>query len=109
MPTDVRVVLATAPDGAVAEELAHALVGEGLAACVSLVPAVRSVYRWQGEIRSDAEVLVVVKTTAEAAGRLTARLAALHPYEVPEILELPVEGGLDAYLAWVLAETRGGR
>ncbi len=105
--TDVRVVLVTAPDVAVAERMVRALVEEGLAACGNVVPGVRSIFRWQGEIRAESEVLVILKTTAGDAGRLTARVAALHPYDVPEVLALPVASGHEPYLAWVGGEGRG--
>lgn len=105
MPTDVRTVLATAPDEATARALAEAVVGEGLAACVSLVPGVLSVYRWEGEVRHDAEILLVMKTTAEAAPALCRRVVELHPYEVPEVLSLAVDEGHEPYLAWVRQET----
>ncbi|MHB1194981.1 MAG: divalent-cation tolerance protein CutA [Longimicrobiales bacterium] len=108
MPTDVRTVLATAPDETVARTLAEVVVAEGLAACVSLVPGVLSVYRWRGELRHDPEVLLVMKTTEERAAELLERVVALHPYEVPEVLCLAVEDGHESFLAWVHEET-GGR
>ncbi|NJD18069.1 MAG: divalent-cation tolerance protein CutA [Gemmatimonadetes bacterium] len=107
MPSEVRTVLATAPDDATARALADALVREGLAACVSLVPGVVSVYRWQGEVRHDAEVLMVMKTSAARVVALRERLVTLHPYDVPEVLSLSVEDGHPPYLAWVREETGG--
>jgi len=107
VPTDVRAVLATAPDDATARTLAEAVVREGLAACVSLVPGVLSVYRWRGELRHDAEILLVMKTTAARAAALRERVVALHPYDVPEVLCLAVEDGHQPYLAWVHEETGG--
>jgi periplasmic divalent cation tolerance protein len=105
----VRVVLTTAPDRSVAEELAERLVEERLVACANLVPGVRSIYRWQGTIQRDDEILLVLKTTDEAVGRLRRRLSALHPYDVPEILALPVQEGLDAYVSWVLEQVEADR
>ncbi len=102
----VVVVFSTFPGPEKAAEVARALVSEQLAACVNLVPAVRSIYRWQGEILDDAETLAVVKTTAERLDALTARLIALHPYELPEVVALPVSGGSAPYLAWVAGEVR---
>lgn len=99
--TDTRVVLVTAPDSDTAARLARALVEERLAACGNLVPGVRSIYRWEGKICDEAEVLLVLKTTADHADALRDRLLALHPYACPEVLVLPVEGGHAAYLAWV--------
>ncbi len=89
----------------VAAELARALVEERLAACVSVLAGVRSTYRWQGQLCTEGEVLCLIKTTAGRRDALLARLAALHPYEVPEGLVLPVEDGLRPYLAWLAAET----
>jgi len=91
--TDVRVVLVTAPR-ADAEALGRALVGERQAACVNVVPAVRSIYRWEGEVQTDDEALLVIAA-------LTERVQALHPYDVPEVLALPASGGSAAYLDWV--------
>ena len=107
MPTDVRTVLATAPDETSARTLADAVVAEGLAACVSLVPGVLSVYRWHGELRHDPEILLVMKTTEARAAELRERVVALHPYEVPEVLCLAVEDAPEPFLAWVHEETRG--
>ena len=100
-PKGVRVVLSTFPDEAKAAEVAHALVNEHLVACVNLVPAVRSIYRWQGAVSDERETLAVMKTTADAVPALTARLLQLHPYETPEVVALDVTGGNAAYLAWV--------
>lgn len=107
MPTDVRTVLVAAPDDATARALAEAVVGERLAACANVVPGVLSVYRWQGEVRRDPEVLLVMKTTAARAEALRARLVELHPYEVPEVLVLAVDAGHPPYLRWVGAEVEG--
>lgn len=99
--SDTRVVLVTAPDADTAARLARTLVEERLAACGNLVPGVRSIYRWEGKICDEAEVLLVLKTTVDHADALRDRVAALHPYACPEVLVLPVEGGHAAYLAWV--------
>ena len=104
-PSPVRVALSTAPDGETAARIARALVEERLAACVNLVPAVRSIYRWQDRVEDEAEVLLVIKTRAERVAALAARLRALHPYELPELVALPVAAGLGSYLEWVAAET----
>jgi periplasmic divalent cation tolerance protein len=100
----VRVALATAPDADTAARIARALVEERLAACVNLVPGVRSIYRWQDRVEEDAEVLLVIKTHAARVDALAARLRALHPYELPELVALPVAAGLAPYLDWVSAE-----
>jgi periplasmic divalent cation tolerance protein len=100
----VVVVLSTFPSSEKAAEIARVLVDERLAACVNLVPAVRSIYRWQGAVHDDAEVLAIMKTTAERAAALRDRLVALHPYDVPEAIVLPVSDGHAPYLAWVIGE-----
>ena len=102
----VRILLSTAPDGDTAQRLARALVEEELAACVNVVPGVRSTYRWQGAIEDSDELLLVIKTTAAAAGAARERLAALHPYDVPEVLELTPSGGAAGYLAWLAGAIR---
>ncbi|MCP3984920.1 MAG: divalent-cation tolerance protein CutA [bacterium] len=101
---DVRLVLVTAPDGEVAAGLGRVLVEERLAACVNVVPGLRSIYRWEGEIQDDAEVLLMVKTRADHLDRLTLRVQELHPHDVPEVLALPAVGGSEAYLGWVRSE-----
>jgi len=103
------VVLVTAPTVEVAAEIARALVGDGLAACVNIVPEIRSIYRWQGELCDDGEVLCVVKARAERFEALRARVVSLHPYEVPEIIALPLVAGHAPYLAWIDAASRGDR
>jgi len=100
-----RVVLITAPEGDPATSLARALVEERLAACVNVLPGVRSHYRWEGELRDDAEALLVVKTSAERCAALAARVQDLHPYDVPEVLVLPTSGGSASYLDWVITES----
>jgi periplasmic divalent cation tolerance protein len=101
----VRVVLMTAPDAGTAERVARALVDERLIACANVLPGVTSIYRWQGEVHTDAECLVVMKTREALVPRLIERAAALHPYDVPELLALPVAEGLPAYCRWVMDET----
>ncbi|MEN5060293.1 divalent-cation tolerance protein CutA [Luteimonas sp. TWI1416] len=101
----VLTCLNSCPDEASAQRIARTLVDARLAACVSLVPGVTSIYRWQGRVQTDAEVLLVIKTTADRLEALTERLRALHPYDVPELVALPVAGGLADYLHWVEAET----
>jgi periplasmic divalent cation tolerance protein len=102
----IRIVLSTFPGPDKAAEVARVLVEERLCACVNLVPAVRSIYRWQGAISDDSETLALIKTTADRVDALRARIAALHPYDVPEVLELDVANGAASYLAWVVESTR---
>jgi periplasmic divalent cation tolerance protein len=104
--SDVVVVLMTAPSLAVADELANALVQAHVAACVSILPGIRSVYRWQGRLERGDEVQLLVKTTRDRIDATRAIVAAVHPFVVPELMVLPVVDGLPAYLSWVVAETR---
>jgi periplasmic divalent cation tolerance protein len=106
MSTDeVLVVLCTCPDEPTAERIARALVSERLAACVNRLPGIRSVYRWRGDVQDEPEVLMLIKTTRDRYQALEMRLKTLHPYDLPEIIALPVTIGLDAYLDWVAGET----
>lgn len=97
----VLLVFCTFPDETVARSVATTLVEEQLVACVNLHPAVTSIYRWEGKVETAGEVLALVKTTPAAYAALEDRLQTLHPYEVPEILAVPVERGLPGYLRWV--------
>lgn len=97
----VCLVFMTAPDEATAVALTRTVVDERLAACGNVVPTVRSIYRWQGEVHDDAEAMVLFKTTESAAGSLRARLVQLHPYDCPEVLVVNADGGHGDYLAWV--------
>lgn len=105
-PRKPLLVFNTCPDDASADAIATALVDERLAACVSVLPGVRSVYRWQGSIDRSNEVQLLIKTTADRLDALTARLQALHPYELPEVLAVESRGGLTPYLDWVAEQTR---
>jgi periplasmic divalent cation tolerance protein len=98
--TDTVIVLSTAPAEA-APAIAQALVGERLAACVNRIPGVLSTYIWEGAVVTEGEELLLIKTTAEGFERLKTRLLALHPYELPEIIALPVELAHTAYLDWI--------
>ncbi len=95
-----RVILSTAPAER-AGGIARSLVQERLAACVNVIPAVLSVYRWEGRVQTDEEVLLVMKSVARRVDDLVSRLLELHPYDVPEVLVLPVDGGSARYLEWV--------
>lgn len=96
-----RVVLTSAPDAQTGEALARKLVEARLAACVNVVPGVVSIYEWKGKLERDAEVLLVAKTLAPNVERLVAFIKANHPYELPEILALPVISGSPEYLNWL--------
>jgi periplasmic divalent cation tolerance protein len=103
--SEARVVLVTAPDAAVAERIVEVLVDERLAACGNIVPGVVSIFRWEGRVQREAEVLIVLKTAASRIAALQARVPALHPYDVPEVLVVPVESGHGPYVDWVLRES----
>lgn len=102
---DVVLVLTTAASSEQAETIARALVEERLAACANVLPAMTSIYRWQGRVERDTEYQVVVKTTRDRRATVEARIRALHTYELPECLVVPVDGGSAEYLAWVKGET----
>jgi periplasmic divalent cation tolerance protein len=99
--TDAVVVLVTAPTAEKAAELARAVVEEKLAACGNVLPGVRSIYRWKGTVQEEGEALLVLKTQRKRFPELRDRILALHPYDVPEVLALPVEAGAEAYLDWI--------
>lgn len=106
LSTSVRVVLSTATDAREATRIGRALVEEQLAACVTVIPSVESIYRWKGEIVSSAETLLLLKTSSEKVAALQSRLIALHSYETPEFLVLEVEAGSPSYLDWIQASLR---
>lgn len=99
-------VLTNCPDQASAESLANALVERRLAACVNILAPCRSVYRWRGRIESAGEVPLLIKTTDERYAELETEIRTRHPYELPEVVAVPIERGLPAYLEWVGDETR---
>ncbi|CAN5862463.1 divalent-cation tolerance protein CutA [soil metagenome] len=105
---ELLLVLTTMPDTGQAQQLARALVAERLIACANLVPGLTSVFRWEDEVQTAGEVLLLLKTRRSKLSHLSERVRALHPYDNPELLALPVEAGLEAYCHWVLDET-GGR
>lgn len=99
-------ILTNLPDEASARDLATALVSRRLAACVNVLAPCHSVYRWQGAIESAQEVPLLIKTTAARYADLEAAIRAAHPYELPEIIAVPIAHGLPGYLDWVVTETR---
>ncbi len=100
---DVRLVLSTVPPGE-ARLLARRLVEDRLAACVNVVPGLRSVYLWKGAVADEPETLLLIKTSRARLAALAARLGELHPYEVPELLAFTPESGLPAYLGWIATQ-----
>jgi periplasmic divalent cation tolerance protein len=103
--TGVYVILVTAPSIEVARELSHALVAERLAACVNILPGLISIYRWEGAIEEETELLMVVKSAADRFEEVKARVQELHPYDEPEVVGLDVVDGSHSYLKWVLDES----
>ena len=103
--TSAIVILVNAASEEQAGLIAHALVGERLAACVNIVSPIRSIYRWQDEVQTETEHLMIIKTRATLAPKVEARVKELHSYEVPEVITLPIVAGAKSYLDWVLAST----
>lgn len=101
MTDQVIVALSTCPDEATARHIAQTLVGERLATCVNRIAGLTSTYFWDGRLQDDVEILLIIKTTAARQAELASRLKALHPYELPELVVLPVTGGNEPYLQWV--------
>lgn len=104
--SDCRIVLSTCPDADTAKRLAGGLVESGLAACVNVVDGIRSIYRWQGTVHDESETLMIIKTTRARYAAVERWIQQNHPYDVPEVVELPVTGGADDYLAWLAGQVR---
>ena len=107
MEPEIEVVLSNVPDEKIARELVETLVRERHAACGTILPGVTSVYWWDGAVQRGNEVLVMLKTTKAQSGRLVERAREIHPYDVPELIVLPVRTGDPSYLEWVSRETTG--
>lgn len=105
MESQPLVVYCTCPDLTVAERIAETLVVERLAACANIVPGLTSIYRWQGQIRRDTEFLLILKTRGVVYSLLETRIRELHPYDVPEIVALPIQAGAVEYLGWLADNT----
>ena len=99
--SDVIVVISTCPNRRVGEKIGGTLVEEGLAACANVVPGLTSIYRWEGKLCRDREVLLIIKTRRLKYADLARRIKSLHPYSVPEILGIPIARGNSKYLSWV--------
>jgi periplasmic divalent cation tolerance protein len=102
-PVVVLSALGAPPD---AERIARALVEERLAACVNIVPGVVSIYRWKGNVEREPELMLVIKTLAQQVDALKKRLLELHPYELPEVVVIPIVGGHGAYLEWIAQQVQ---
>ena len=107
MTEELILCLCTVPDGATGRRIAHHLVESGLAACVNRIPGVVSVYRWEQEVQEDDEELLIVKTRTGRLEDLVAAVRQIHPYELPEVVAVPVTGGLEDYLDWLRVSTGG--
>ena len=105
MSTPAIAILCTAPDAASAERIAGVLVDEKLAACVNLVPGLSSTFRWEGKVQREPEVLLLIKTQRARFDAVCARVKALHPYTVPELIALPIDPSTPDYLAWLIENT----
>ena len=105
MESQALVVYCTCPNRVVAERIAEAVIDERLAACVNLIPGLTSIYRWEGQMQHDVELLLIIKTRSVVYPQLEARLRELHPYQVPEIIALPIQAGSAAYLNWIAGNT----
>jgi len=103
--TDAVIILVTAGSEAEAELIAKALVEERLAACVNILSPIRSVYRWEGKVSDDREWLLLIKTRAERFAAVEDKVKALHSYQVPEVIALPIVAGAEGYMHWLRAET----
>ncbi|RUQ33883.1 MAG: divalent-cation tolerance protein CutA [Candidatus Competibacteraceae bacterium] len=105
MDSQALVVYCSCPDQAIAERIAEAMVNERLAACVNLISGLTSIYRWEGQLQRDTELLLIIKTRSAVYPQLQARLRQLHPYQLPEIIALPIHTGSADYLNWIAANT----
>jgi len=98
-------VLTTCPGSITAKKIANDLVAEKLAACVQVIPGIQSFFRWVGKVDNSEEILLIIKTTSDRYQALEDRVISMHPYELPEIVTLPINGGLAGYLAWIETNT----
>lgn len=101
MNSDTLMVYCTCPDEPSAASIANRIVAAGLAGCVNIVPGLTSVYKWEGEMKSGTEVLLLIKTSAQKVDQLTAELVSVHPYELPEVIAVPISAGHQPYIDWI--------
>ena len=107
MSAEILLGLSTFPDLETARRIAGQLVTGNFAACANLIPAIESIYRWQGKVCRDSEYLLLIKTTNDRFDVLRDRIVALHPYDTPEIIAAEITRGLQPYLHWIASESRG--
>jgi len=101
MPSALQIVLCTVPDQETGEQIASALVSEQLAACVNIIPGITSIYRWKGAVERGREALLLIKTGEDSWRPLQERIHELHPYELPEIIAVPIQTGQTDYIQWI--------
>ncbi|NIJ40151.1 periplasmic divalent cation tolerance protein [Parvibaculum indicum] len=101
-------IYTTLPDTGTADRIGRQLVESRLAACVNIYPEIRSIYEWQGKVECESEVVAFIKTRADLADRAMDETRKLHPYEVPALLVLPIEGGNEDYIGWAKEQAKGG-
>ena len=101
MKGDFQIVLSTCPDSTTAEQIARALVEEKLAACINILPRIQSIYRWKGQVETASEILMVIKSETHAFALICDKIKSLHPYELPEIVAVPIADGSPEYLSWL--------
>ncbi len=101
MDKNALLIITTAPDDATSEQIANALIEQGLAACVNILPGMRSIYKWRGKLESGHEQLLLIKAQQSAYAAIEKQIEALHPYELPEIIAVSIDAGLPAYLDWI--------
>jgi len=101
MSTDLQIVLCTVPDQETGEQIAGVLVSERLAACVNIIPGLTSVYRWEGAVERSQEALLLIKSGEDSWLPVQERIRELHPYELPEIIAVPIQTGQTDYLQWI--------
>lgn len=104
--TKIAIILTTCPSTEVAEKIGRTLVEERLAACVNIIPGVRSIYTWEGKTCDEGEILLLVKTAADRVAETEERIRSLHPYDLPEVVSLSPSGGSEEYAQWVTEGTR---
>ena len=105
---DEIVVLVTAGSEGEAKKISRILVERGLAACVNIIPGVRSIFRWEGNITEEQEFLLLAKTVKQAFDQLTSAVKANHSYHIPEVIALPIQHGSEEYLTWIRDMTKSG-